>query len=1240
MANTDYYGEPGPFTTILGSDLPTTPEECLKYVRRLLEPASITLLGNARRRSACDLRQAQQILNLGLSCQQAVPAQRALGDSRTYGVLFVALLRMAHHPARLRSVFVDYFERNRWTARWLVELLTSGAWQVVDPQLDDSLHEKIVHEVDADNVDRRHVRLAAQAWQYSRTGQENAREYGIASHRGFGVLRESLYRDVCALNRLELLSADHFFGFRDKSSTTAAECELLDSLAELSADVGTHPGALMDLFLATPELDRSVRFRLNLAPADNAWPSSAQVLLDKVFSGSLAISPSVEVEQTSDDVPPDVIRVEGATQNNLKNIDVNIRHKTFTVVTGLSGCGKSSLAFDTVYAASQRRFVESLSPFARRYIDQIKPPKVQRIRNLIPAVSIEQRTVSRNPRSTVGTITRISPLIRLLFSRAGRRSCVRCGHIVQPISPGLLANCLKGSGIKFTSLEAPIDNANSAAIFRVLLRASHLKHAKAIDGDGRPISLDYDALSQARDPRIQINDGRSISTELVRTAFDIGDGVLMVKTAEGEARFSDRPICPACRLASPELTSQSFTTNSPISTCSACGGAGTKMSVDPEKIVVHPERSILDGALSWFTALRSGKQTSWPVGKLELIAEYFGDDLESPWQAMSEGFRRTILYGLSESDRKGRRQPPPKVNGLIPEIERLYGSSSTNAAHMKYAAYMSESPCPVCRGTGLRQEALAVDLGGLNIEQIQQMPLESLHEWIGTLIASDHQMGAIIRPIAQEIRSRLRHVLDVGLPYLCLSRGAPTLSGGEAQRLKIARQLGIGLTGILYVLDEPSIGLHARDQSRLIGALRKLQMAGNTVLVVEHDEATMRAADEIIDMGWGAGGNGGQVIAQGTPEEISRNPHSVTGPYLIGTRSVLDEVPGHLPIGKSAPKLRLLGARLHNLRDVQLEIPLGRMTVVTGVSGSGKSSLILSTLAPALKAMVAEGRAVGPFDELQLDQPVHNVLEVDQSPIGRTPRSCPATYLGIMDDLRSLFASTSAARKAQLGPASFSFNSAAGHCPHCKGLGSIRVEMHFLPDVWTDCPECVGQRYNDRVLSIRWNDLTIADVLNLGIAEATRLFATISPIRSKLEIVERVGLGYLSLGQNAVTLSGGEAQRIKLSRELMSKRGDRRFYILDEPTTGLHFADINRLLKVFRDLVASGHTVVVIEHNLDVVRASDWIVDLGPEGGDRGGHIVYQGTVAGLSRDGASHTGRWLALSKGKKECKRIDSLC
>ena len=783
MAVIDYYAEPGPFTTVCGPDLPTNPEDALRYVRRLLEPASMALLGDARRRSACDLRQAQEILALGLTCLKGEPPLRALGDSRTYGVLFVALMRRAHHSARLRSVFVDYFERDRWTARWLVELRISGDWQIVDPQLDGSVGEKIVHLVDAKRVDRKHVRLASQAWLHSRTGQDNSREYGIASHRGFGVIRDGLYRDVCALNRLELLSADHFFGFRDKASTTAAEYDLLDKLAGLSADVGTHPGDLQDLFLATPELDRSVRFRLGLAPPDQAWPLSEQVVLDKIFSGSLTPSSSVDAGNDSADyVQSNVICVEGATQNNLKNIDVNIRHNAFTVVTGLSGCGKSSLAFDTIYAASQRRFVESMSPFARRYIDRIKPPKVQRIRNLPPAVSIEQRTVSRNPRSTVGTITRISPLIRLLFSRAGRRSCVRCGHIVQPIGPGLLASCLKTAGIRSISIEAPVDNANSAAIFRALSRANRLSHAKVTDSAGRSIDPHHEAFASALDPRIHIAEGLAISPETIRMAFEVGDGVVIVKTSDGEARFSDRPICPACRLASPELTSQSFTANSPISTCSACGGAGTKMSVNPERIVVRPDLSILDGALSWFTELRSGKQTSWPVGKLEPLAEYFGDNLESPWQAMSESFRKTVLYGLSEADRKGRRKPPPKVNGLIPEIERLLGSARSNVARAKYAAYMTESPCPGCRGTGLRQEAMAVDLDGQNIERIQHKPLEDLYEWIERLLHSDHQMAAIIRPIAQEIRTRLRHVLDVGLPYLCLSRSAPTLSGGEAQK--------------------------------------------------------------------------------------------------------------------------------------------------------------------------------------------------------------------------------------------------------------------------------------------------------------------------------------------------------------------------------------------------------------------------------------------------------------------------
>jgi len=1219
----NYFAAPGPFTDF-GDDIERTEnaDAALRHVRALLKPALSASM--PEHVSVFEKRSARDILSVALEVKRAHPGRLAIGDSRSYCVLLVAFLRASFIAARVRNSFVNYLEEERWTSRWLVEVVEPRGNRTIDPQLDASLAAKTTRSVDPDNLAAENVRNASAAWLRVRSHQDDARLYGFASHRGIGVLREALYRDVCALNKLELLSTDHFFGFRDQQTITQREYKILDHLAETAERVGDEPGELEVLFSDIPELGRSVVFQLGLASdVPEIWPKSEEVVLMRLLSSS-ADEDEGDINEDWFGVSTEAIRVRGANENNLQNIQVDLPHGAFIVVTGMSGSGKSSLAFDTIYAASQRRFIESLSPYIRRHIDKIKEPNVRRIDGLLPSIAIEQKTISRNPRSTVGTITRTSPLLRLLFSRAGQRRCLRCGHPVDPMNPASLARRLNDPAMVFRSLSAAVDHVNIASIHRCLRRAKHFGLVDCVSADGTSLSLDPVVIAEAHDPRIVISTGDRVAPDDIRMAFDVGDGVVVVGTKAGEVRIADRPLCPACRLASPELTSEAFTANSGIAHCDTCSGVGSLIAVDEAGLVADDSRSILDGALTWFTELRSGKQTGWPVGNLEKIAAFFGDDLETPWRRLSAEFKNAILYGLPESVAKRGGAKALKIRGLIPEIERLHRITGSSASKKKYERFMKKSACPTCRGTGLKRQALAVELGGHTFDQVQNMTVSELYEWTMHLVDRAHPKALIIRPIAREMSRRLAKIADVGLPYLSLNRSAPTLSGGEGQRLRLSRQLGIGLTGILYVLDEPSIGLHAADINRLIRALRELVEGGNTVLVVEHDEATMWSADLIIDIGWGAGRDGGRVMAQGTPKDISNNLDSLTGAYLSGRKDVLD---GLAPPNKPSERthwIRLFGAKRYNLKDIDVRVPMGHLTVVSGISGSGKSTLLSELLVPALIDLANAVEPKGDFKKIEIDRLIRKVLTVDQKAIGKTPRSCPATYLKLMDPIRYIFAGTSMAKSKGFGPGHFSFNIEAGGCLHCKGLGSICIEMHFLPDVWTECPECKGQRFQDTVLDVKWRDVNIAEVLGLDIEEAIDLFSDIPAVANGLRLAVDVGLGYLSLGQSSVSLSGGEAQRLKLCRELLEVRADGCVYVLDEPTTGLHFSDINKLLGVVRRLVDERQTVIIIEHNLDVIRSADWVIDLGPEGGVNGGRLLYQGEVEGLLTCEESATGRWL----------------
>ena len=945
----------------------------------------------------------------------------------------------------------------------------------------------------------------------------------------------------------------------------------------------------------------------------------------------------------------------GAREHNLKNVDVDLPRDALVVMTGLSGSGKSSLAFDTIYAEGQRRYVESLSAYARQFLGQMDKPDVDSIEGLSPAISIDQKTTSRNPRSTVGTVTEIYDYLRLLWSRIGKPHCPTCGEPIAGQSIEQITDRVMTLEVdtRFMVL-APVVRERKGEYGKLLEDMRQQGYARAvIDGDLR--RLDEEIVLDKRYKhdiaivvdRLVMKEGlRKRLAESIEAASGLADGLVEIEIVDGRAAadvagartlsgpsagkrgevlvFSEKFACLNCGTSMPEIEPRIFSFNSPHGACERCHGLGFQRVIDPELCIPDPTLSISEGALSTWM----GAASMYYRRLVEAVCEDHGIDIEVPWQDLPDSDRQVLLVGtgserhqITYKNRFGRRRSyNARFEGITTGLERRYENTDSDKTRERIESLMALQPCPACGGARLRPESLAVTVGGLSIADYSRLSAITALEWIGSLELTETEQ-AIAKLVVREVEERLTFLVSVGIGYLTLERAATTLSGGEAQRIRLATQIGSSLVGVLYILDEPSIGLHQRDNEKLIGTLERLRDLGNTVIVVEHDEGTMRAADYLVDLGPGAGEHGGHIVAAGTPAQVIRNPASLTGKYLSGKVAI--PVPEKRRKGRG--ELVVRGAREHNLKGVDAAIPIGTLTCVTGVSGSGKSTLVNETLYRSVANRLHRARnRPGAHDRIDGLKQIDKVINIDQSPIGRTPRSNPATYTGVFDHIRQLFAKTKEARARGYQPGRFSFNVKGGRCEVCKGDGQIKIEMHFLPDVYVPCEQCNGRRYNRETLEVRFKGKSIADVLEMPVEEAVDFFANIPKIHRRLQTLHDVGLDYIRLGQPATTLSGGEAQRVKLATELSKIATGETLYILDEPTTGLHFADVERLLDVLARLVDAGNTVVVIEHNLDVIKSADWIVDLGPEGGDGGGEIIAVGTPEMVATEAGSYTGRFL----------------
>ena len=937
----------------------------------------------------------------------------------------------------------------------------------------------------------------------------------------------------------------------------------------------------------------------------------------------------------------DKIIIKGACEHNLKCIDVEIPRDQLVVITGISGSGKSTLAFDTIYAEGQRRYVESLSAYARQFLEQMEKPDVESIEGLSPAISIEQKTTSKNPRSTVGTVTEIYDYLRLLFARVGKPHCYSCGRVIssQTVSQMVDQIAALPQGAKLTLL-SPIVRGRKGEYRKELMQLRKDGFVRVvIDGNTHDLSEEI-TLDKKKKHDIDIVVDRLVVkpgiekrlADSLETALSHAEGIVKVALSEDAERgvkgetllFSESAACIECGISYPEMTPRMFSFNNPYGACPDCTGLGTRMYLDADLVVPDPELSLADGAIAPWEKRFSG----WYQQTLAALAKAYGFDLHTPFKNLSKKAKEVVMNGSAGElvdfwwmDDAGKRHNYKKAfEGVLNNLERRHRESESEQVREEMEKYMDVMPCPTCQGARLKKEALFVRVGGHNIQQVTAFSIKDALTFFNTLSLSEKEED-IARRILKEIRERLNFLVNVGLDYLSLDRSSGTLSGGEGQRIRLATQIGSSLVGVLYILDEPSIGLHQRDNGRLLSTLRHLRDIGNTVLVVEHDEETILEADWVIDMGPGAGVHGGEVVAEGTPAEIMANPHSLTGRFLSGALTI--------PIPKKRRKgsrfLSIEGASENNLKDVSIDLPLGIMTCITGVSGSGKSSLIIDTLYKTLNQTLYKSREkAGAVRAIRGIEVLDKVINIDQSPIGRTPRSNPATYTGLFTEIREIFSQLPESKMRGYKPGRYSFNVKGGRCEACSGDGIIKIEMHFLPDVYVQCEVCKGARYNRETLEVRFKGRSIAEVLDMTVSQALVFLEHIPRIKTKLQTLEEVGLGYIKLGQSATTLSGGEAQRVKLAKELSKRATGRTIYILDEPTTGLHFADIAKLLEVLHKLVDAGNSIVVIEHNLDVIKTADWIVDLGPEGGDRGGEVIAVGTPEQVARVERSYTGQYL----------------
>jgi excinuclease ABC subunit A len=1243
------------------------------------------------------------------------PKERLVGDCRDHATLFCAVLRQQGVPARVRVGFATYLNPEMNADHWVTEYWQPGSrgggrWVMVDPQIDAA--QRQAHAITFNTLDLapRHFYTAGRAWSLCRAGRAKSGSFGHnRKQRGWNYLIGSLLRELAALNKVELLPWDIWWdlGRKGDEALLPEERALLDRLAELTSSDGRF-AELRAAFEETPSLYQPVTSRLKLLGLlDNSKPrgqavagltlrpaDSMRLPVDRPLPSEAPLlaptKPQTSLNPLTIPVDPNTIVVRGAAQHNLKHIDVSIPRYKLVVLTGVSGSGKSSLAFDTLYAEGQRRYVESLSSYVRRYMEQMDKPKVDFIGGLSPAIAIEQKSVSRNPRSTVGTVTEVMDYLRVLFSRAGVQHCPGCGRAIEPLSALQIADRLAAMppGFRF-SLLAPLlrnrkgnpqellEGARQAGFPRARVDGQVIdlaeKLPRILKGEKHTIELVVDRLvvppapvGQQPSPaaeqdwhefRLRLIDsvetslraGKGLLCVLLQAPVPVagagGNGSAAVLAADETAYyFSELNYCPHCDLTLPKLSASLFSFNAPSGMCPECNGLGNRLEVDPNLIIVNPELSLLDGASRWHGNIR--KKSSWHMNHVKALADHYQVDVSLPWKDLPQKFRDVVLYGSGNEqitfrwqNEKGNSswqgESRQAEKGVIHHINRLFRQTQSEYTKRWYVSFMSQQPCTACGGSRLCAEARYVTVAGKTFPEVLAMTIEQAHAWVSSLLdgSSVQTMGnghlsaeqlEVVGEVLKEVQSRLRFMLNVGLHYLTLDRPAPTLSGGEGQRIRLASQLGCGLVGVLYILDEPSIGLHARDQRNLLNTLVALRDLGNTVLVVEHDAETMRTADWLIDLGPGAGILGGEIVSAGTPQQVAADPYSLTGRYLSGAKQVVGPNTGR----RRAPKdwLAIYGARLFNLKSVDARFPLGVLTVVTGVSGSGKSSLVSETLEPALERALngAQTTTPGPHDRIEGLELLDKAINIDQSPIGRTPRSNPATYVGVFDDIRKVFASTPEAKARGYKPDRFSFNVKGGRCEACGGHGWKRIEMHFLPDVWVVCQECKGARYNRHTLEITYKGRTIADVLDMDVQEALDFFSNHPAIRAILQTLHDVGLDYVKLGQSATTLSGGEAQRVKLAKELSRLATRQTIYILDEPTTGLHFADIQRLLDVLHRLVDAGNTVIVIEHNLDVIKTADWIIDLGPEGGAGGGYVIAEGTPEDVAQVEHSYTGSFL----------------